>query len=184
MNCGTTWRKRKTRRRKNAGCCGWTWSGSCCCDRWLGNCWRLAVTAPSLCPSACSRCLPSHYGTYASLPRAPPPSPLLPVCVDSLAGPHHNPPFLCSISPSPSLHVQAEPPVLVFLAAAASPALCDGRRPASLGCGGATLPRRCRRIRSLARSARPHPRSHRNRSHQAHLPQQNPRVVECWSGQR
>lgn len=83
-----------------------------------------------------------------------------------------------------SYRVRAEPPVLVFLAAAASPVLCGGRRPASPGCGGATPPRRCRRIQTLARCVHPHPHSHLNHSHQVHLPQQSPRVVECSKGWR
>lgn len=83
-----------------------------------------------------------------------------------------------------SYRVQAEPLVLVFLVAAASLALYGGRHPASPGCDGATPPHLCRRIQTLARCDHPHPHSHLNHSHQAHLPQQSPQVVECWKGWR
>lgn len=77
--------------------------------------------------------------------------------------------------------VQAGPLVLVSLAAAASPALCGGRHPASPGCGGATPPRPCRTTRTLAGFARPRPRPRRrsrlSRSRQAHLPQQIPGLL-------
>lgn len=172
--------RKKMRRRKIDCWCGWRWSGSCCCDHWRENRCRLSLSVPSLCLNAFPHYPPSHYGTCACLPRALPPSLSCPVCVDILTDSHHIPPFLYLISPLPSLHVLAAPPELVSLAAAASPALCGGTRPASPGCGDVILPHLCLRIRILGRYGHPHPRSHLNHSHRARLPQQSPQVVECW----